>query len=334
MIDVYGLGNALVDMEYHVDDSFLRDHDVAKGHMTLVDDDRLSALAHALSELTPEPLSGGSAANTVIAVRGFGASAFYSCKLADDETGNYFIGDLRAAGIDTNPNALNAVGEGPGSGRCLILITPDAERSMNTCLGISQTLGESEIHEPTLRQARYFYAEGYMCSSPPSKAAAIMARQIAEAAGVKTAFSLSDPAMVEFFRDDLAEMLGNGVDHLFCNEEEALSWAGTDRMDVAIDELKDVARALNITLGKDGCISVSNGRREEIPGYKVQASDTTGAGDMYAGACLYGWCAGMEPARAARFGNYAAAQLVQNEGARLRRLEHYGDLRDDFARRG
>lgn len=322
MYDVYGLGNALVDMEYRVEDGFLTRHGIAKGHMTLVDAVRLNDLVADLADYQPERMSGGSAANSMIAVQGFGGRVFYSCRLADDEVGGYFLTDLGAAGIVTNANAATP-GTAGQSGQCLVLVTPDAERSMNTFLGISTQLGAGQIDAASLASSRYYYAEGYLSSSPDSLDAAIRCRELAEQEGVRTAISLSDPSMVEYFRDNLARILGNGVDHLFCNEEEALTWAGTDRLDVAIAELKDIGRALNVTLGKRGSLAVAGGGRHLVPGYAVRAVDTNGAGDMYAGACLYGWCAGMSPEQAAAFGNFAAARLVQTYGARLRRIEDY-----------
>lgn len=322
MYDVYGLGNALVDMEYRVDDNFLQRHGIAKGHMTLVDEERLNALVADLQDHQPERMSGGSAANSMIAVQGFGGKAFYSCRLADDEVGSYFLGDLSAAGIVTNDNAARPE-VGGESGRCLVLVTPDAERSMNTFLGISTELGTGDVDQQALTRSRYFYTEGYLSSSPASLEAAITCRALAEGARVKTAVSLSDPSMVEFFRDGLIRILGNGVDHLFCNEEEALGWARTDRLDIAITELKDIGRELNVTLGKRGSLVVSPHEERLVPGYEVHAVDTTGAGDMYAGACLYGWCTGMSSEQAAAFGNFAAGQLVQAPGARLRRLSDY-----------
>jgi len=329
MYDVYGLGNALVDMEYRVDDGFLTEHGIAKGHMTLVDEERLNALVAALTDYEPERMSGGSAANTMIAVQGFGGKTFYSCRLADDEVGGYFINDLRNAGIVTNDNAATPATTGQ-SGQCLVLVTPDAERSMNSFLGISTRLCPDEIDEQALRRSRYYYAEGYLSSGPDSLAAAIACRELAEAAGVKTAISLSDPSMVEIFRDNLVKILGNGVDHLFCNEEEALTWAGTDRLDIAVAELKDVGKCLNVTLGKQGSLAVTPHDQTMVPGYEVKAVDTNGAGDMYAGACLFGWCAGMDPAQSAAFGNYAAARLVQTFGARMRHVGDYAKALDAF----
>ncbi len=327
MYDVYGLGNALVDTEYRIDDGFLEQHAIAKGHMTLVEEDRLETLMAALSSLTPERMSGGSAANSVIAAQGFGAATYYSCKVADDATGKVFLSDLSDAGVHTNANAAAASGK---SGRCLILVTRDAERSMNTFLGVSTQLSTSEIDEAALATARYFYVEGYLSSSPESLAAAAACRQLAEDQGVATAVSLSDPSMVELFRANLETILGNGVDHLFCNEEEALTWARTDRLDVAIAELKDIAKTCNVTLGSRGCLSVIDGQQRAVPGYSVTALDTNGAGDIYAGACLYGWCRDMDPQQAASFGNYAAAELVQQYGARLKTMQGYQDVLKAF----
>jgi sugar/nucleoside kinase (ribokinase family) len=318
--DVYGLGNALVDMEYTIEDSFLTGHDIPKGHMTLVDEPTMDTLVRGLDGHAPNRMSGGSAANTLIAVQGFGASTFYSCKVAEDETGRHFLDDLAAAGVVTNDNAASVDGK---SGRCVVLITPDAERSMNTFLGISSSLTRLELDEEALSQSRYFYAEGYMSSADGSREAAIAGREMAERAGVKTALSLSDPSMVEFFRDALVEILGNGVDHLFCNEEEALTWAGTDRLDIAVAELKDIGRNLNVTLGAKGSLAVTPDGQSMVAGYPADAVDTTGAGDMYAGGCLYGWTQGLSAEEAAGLGNFAAATLVQTYGARLKTNEQY-----------
>ncbi len=334
MFDVYGLGNALVDMEYRIEDGFLQRHGIAKGHMTLVEEALLDALADDLADVTPQRMSGGSAANTIIAIQGFGARTFYSCKLADDETGDYFLEDLGEAGVATNPNAKGQAGDGVGkSGRCLVLVTPDAERTMNTFLGISNQLAVAEIDEEALAQARYYYVEGYLSSSPDSMRAAVECRELAERSGVKTVVSLSDPSIIEFFRDELEKILGNGVDHLFCNEEEALAWAKTDRLDIAIRELKDIAGALNITLGSRGSLAVGAHSEHTAPGYPVDAVDTNGAGDIYAGACLYGWCVDMAPDQAAAFGNFAAATLVQRYGARLKKVADYQDVLSRFKKK-
>ncbi len=325
--DLYGLGNALVDMEFSIDDSFLARHGIAKGHMTLVDEARLLSLVESLNGYEPKKSSGGSAANTLIAAQNFGIRTFYSCKVARDETGAYFIRDLNRSGIETNPHHQSRDGT---SGRCLVLITTDAERSMNTCLGISETLGIEELNEAALLESRCLYIEGYLSSSPSARAAAVRCRELAESNGIRTSLTLSDPSMVEIFRAGLEEMLGNGVDQLFCNEEEALGWAKTDRMDIAISELSDISPNLNITMGTRGSLCVDKGSVTEIPAFAVEAIDSNGAGDIFAGACLYGWASGMNPEQAAAFANYAASRLVTHFGPRFPTPEAYQLLLSTF----
>ena len=324
---VYGVGNALVDMEYKVDDSFLADHDIAKGLMTLVEEDRLDTLTDALQEFTPSRSSGGSAANTVYAVQALGANAAYACKIANDDTGNYFAQEMRDAGAHVAEHAQVADGK---TGRCLVLITPDAERSMNTFLGISATITTSALQPEVLGRANYLYIEGYLCSGDESTALAIACREHAEASNVATSITLSDPAMVEFCKDNLVKIIGNGVDHIFCNEEEALTWAGTDRLEIAAKELADAGKSLSITLGAKGSYVVSKDGHSEVAGFESKVLDTNGAGDIYAGASLWGWEQGMSPAEAARFANYCAAHLVGRYGARLANAAAYRELRENF----
>jgi fructokinase len=327
--DVYGLGNALVDMEFTVDDSFLARHGVDKGHMTLVDEPRLDALLEHLDELTPARASGGSAANTLIAAQAFGTRTYYSCKVASDDTGRFFVDDLRRIGVATNPHPADVPGK---SGRCLVLVTPDAERSMSTFLGVSGNLAVDQVNATALADSRYLYIEGFLASSPTATAAALACREIAQAHGVRTVMTLSDASMVAHFRDSLLTMLGNGVDHLFCNEEEALDWAHTDRLDIAANELKDIARAVNITIGARGSLVVTGREQHTVAGFPVQPVDTNGAGDIYAGACLHGWCRDMPAEAAARFGNFAASRLILRYGARLPAAADYQAVKDTFAR--
>ena len=325
--DVYGVGNALVDMEHSVDDAYLSRHGIAKGHMTLVDAKRMDMLLASLDAHAATRMCGGSAANTAYAVCGFGGTGYYSCRVAGDEAGGYFLGEMGAAGVDTNPLDPDMAGQ---TGRCLVLVTADAERSMNTCLGVSDALHPGDINPDAVARAKYLYIEGYLASSASGRAAAVRAREVAEDAGVRTSMTLSDPAMVEYFRDGLTAILGNGVHQLFCNEEEALAWTRTDRIDIAANELGDIAPCVNITLGSAGCLVVKNASRRRVPGFQVATSDTTGAGDMYAGACLYVLTHGGSIPAAARFANYAAAQLVTHYGARLASVAAYTALRDNF----
>ena len=326
--DVYGIGNALVDTEYAVDEVFLRDQGITKGHMTLVSAERIDALATSLEGREGRRMSGGSAANTVYAVQGFGGRGFYSGRVGDDETGRHFAADLSAAGI-------GHAGGRPGdvqSGRCLTLITADAERTMTTYLGISASLSPTDLDEAALSASRCLYIEGYLASAESGRGAAVLAREVAESSGVATSLSLSDPSMVMAFRAGLEAMLGNGVTQLFCNEEEALAWSRTDRLDIAATELADIAPFVNITLGARGSLAVAAAARDLVPGVPATPVDTTGAGDVYAAAVLHARNAGTAPKEAARFANFAAAQLVSVHGARFAEPVAYATLAQRFAR--
>ncbi len=328
--DVYGIGNALVDLEYAVDDSMLAAERIPKGHMTLVDDVRINALETRLREESGHSeqrrLSGGSAANTVYAVQAFGGRGCYSCRVADDETGRRFLDDMAAAGIRTT-GARPTEGQ---SGRCLTLVSADAERTMTTYLGVSAALGPQDVDEAQLARSSYLYVEGYLAAADAGTAAGILAREIAEAANVKTSLSLSDPAMVENCRAGLERMLGNGVHQIFCNEEEALAWAGTDRLDIATVELGDIAPCVNVTLGARGSLAAGRGGSKLAAPFPAQPVDSTGAGDIYAGGVVHALLNGAEPVAAARFGNFVAAHLVSRHGARLSTVADYAALKAMF----
>ncbi|MBA53822.1 MAG: adenosine kinase [Pseudomonadales bacterium] len=317
--NVYAIGNALVDMEFAIEDEFLARMNIDKGVMTLVDTDQQQALYEALAGHTGKMASGGSAANTIIAVSHFGGKSFYSCKVANDPAGDFYVQDLVAAGVDTN---LHQEREPGISGKCIVMITPDAERTMHTHLGISETVSETELHPEAIAASDYVYLEGYLVTSPSGRAAAIKAREIAEQAGIKTALTFSDPNMVRFFKDGLGEMLGGGVDLLFCNQEEALTWAETDSIETAAETLKAVCKSFAITLGKDGALLFDGTNTVQVPATPVQAVDTNGAGDMFAGAFLYGLTHGYSYEQAGQLATKAAARLVTQFGPRLKPDQH------------
>lgn len=313
---VYGVGAALVDTEIEVSDADLDAMAVEKGLMTLVDEPRQARLlAHLQGHLVhSKRASGGSAANTIIAIAQFGGSAFYSCKVADDDNGRFYLQDLRAAGVAHREDGDHEDGI---TGKCLVLITPDAERSMNTFLGISATLSEADLSPAAIAASEYVYIEGYLVTSPTGRAAAIRAREIAEQHGVRTSLSFSDPGIVAHFRDGLRDMLGARVDLLFCNRDEALSWAQTDDLDRAVAQLKTIANTFAITLGADGALVYDGTTLHDIAPHAVKAVDTNGAGDMFAGAFLYGITAGRSFAEAGRLASIAAATVVADFGPRL-----------------
>tara|TARA_R110002072_G_scaffold101568_1_gene223663 strand:- start:26108 stop:27097 length:990 start_codon:yes stop_codon:yes gene_type:complete len=317
---VYGLGAALVDTEIEVDDDFLKHANIEKGLMTLVDETRQAELLDLMQDhlVGSKRASGGSACNSIIAASYFGAKTFYSCKVADDDNGRFFQEDTQVAGVATPDLALPS----GTTGKCLVMITPDAERTMNTFLGISETLSENELDEAAIANSDFVYLEGYLVTSPSGKAAAIKAREIAEQKNVKTALSLSDPGMVQFFKEGLQEMIGQQVDLMFCNKDEALSWTETNNIDAAAEALKSSARTFAITLGAEGALVFDGLNMSKVPGSTTNAIDTNGAGDMFAGAFLYGITHGQDFQTAAKLANHAAAQVVSQYGPRLRPEQH------------
>ena len=319
--DVYAIGNALVDTEVEVSDAFLERMEIGKGVMTLVDQPRQLAVIDALrDEAEPHKQTcGGSAANTAIATRYFGGRTFYSCRVANDPTGALFVEALTAAGVDTNMRGPRPEGI---SGTCLVMITPDAERTMNTFLGISETVDRGDIDEAALQASRYAYIEGYLVSSPSAREASIRLRTLARQHGVQVAMTLSDPAMVRFFREGLLEMIGDGVDLLFCNEDEARDFTGTDSTQGALDALQQYARQVVMTRGAEGAVAFDGQDTHWIEGEKVKAVDTNGAGDMFAGAFLYGITQGHDFPTAGRLACVAAARVVSAFGPRLAAEAH------------
>ncbi|MDM3870491.1 adenosine kinase [Porticoccus sp. W117] len=318
---IYGLGAALVDTELEVSDSDLESLGVEKGLMTLVDEARQQQLIDHLSDhlVTSKRASGGSAANTIIAASYFGANTCYACKVADDDNGQFYLQDLSDAGVTHHRNGSLPAGT---TGKCLVLITPDAERSMNTFLGISETIGSDNLDADAIANSDYLYMEGYLVTSESGRPAAVAARQIAEQAGVKTAISLSDPAMVQFFKEGLQEMIGERVNLLFANRDEALGWTGSDDIDSACEQLKKSADCFAVTLGADGALVYDGNELHKVDGVAADAIDTNGAGDMFAGAFLYGLSQGWDYPKSGSFACRAAAQVVSQYGPRLRAEQH------------
>jgi sugar/nucleoside kinase (ribokinase family) len=316
--DVYGIGNALVDMEYEIEVADLETLGIDKGVMTLVDEQCQLRMMDHLAAYPHQRSSGGSAANSMIAVRQFGGTSFYSCKVAEDDLGHFYMKDLLDGGVDTNHHTEKEAGH---TGRCVVLVTPDSDRTLCTFLGISGELSTKELVEDALRDSKYFYMEGYLVTSETARQACIAAKRIAEAAGVKTAISLSDPNMVRFFKAGLLEMIGSGVDLLFANEDEAKGVVGTADLDSATDYLKTLSQEFVITRGSKGALVWDGQTLIDIDPVKVKAVDTVGAGDMFAGAFLYGRGRGWDHRRAGALASAASAKLVTSLGPRMSAAE-------------
>lgn len=323
---VYGMGAALVDTELEVSDNDLANMGVDKGLMTLVDEARQAELLDHLEShmVYSKRASGGSAGNTIIAASYFGGRTFFSGKVANDDNGNFYMQDMKDAGVDT----IGAPTEAGVTGKCLILITPDAERSMNTFLGISETLSTRELDEPAIAASEYLYIESYLVTSDSGKAAAVKARETAQANGTKVSISFSDPGIIAHFAEGVKEIMGSKVDLVFCNEEEALSFAGVDDISAAIEKIKAVSEQFVITLGAKGALIFDGNALINIDGVSVDAVDTNGAGDMFAGAYLYGITNGMSAEQAGNFASVAAAKVVSQYGPRLAAGEYRELVRD------
>lgn len=317
--DVTGIGNALVDIEFKVTDKFLEDNQVEKGFMTLVDEDRQNALMKVINTEEAKKQCGGSAANTVIAVSQFGGNSFYSCKVANDELGNFFVADMKEAGVDHNLNS-NQLEDGI-TGKCLVMVTEDAERTMNTFLGITQTYSTSDVFGAAIKDSKYLYIEGYLVTSPNGKEAMLHAKKIAEAAGTKVALTFSDPAMVKYFKDGFDDVIGHSVDLLFANEEEAMLYTGKDNLLEAREELKKAAKHFVITQGKNGAMIFDGDTFIDIEPYQTTAIDSNGAGDMFAGAFMYGITNGHSYASSGKLASMASSKIVSQFGPRLKWTE-------------
>jgi sugar/nucleoside kinase (ribokinase family) len=296
--------------------------------MTLIDEDRHHEVFRNLGKAQPDKMAcGGSAANTVIAASQFGSNAFYSCKVSQDSFGEFYVKDLGKNKVDSNlkPDSLY---EGH-TGKCIVMVTPDADRTMNTYLGITGTYSYEQMDEAALTSSQYLYIEGYLVTSENGKAAMIKARDKAREKDVKVALTLSDPGIVNFFKSGFLEVIGDGVDLIFCNEEEAMSITETDNINDAREGLKKFAKRFAITQGKNGAMIFDGDTFIDIEAYPVEAIDTNGAGDMFAGAFLYALTDGHGYASAGRFASLASSKIVQTFGPRLSQ-EVMNELKSGF----
>ena len=312
---LYAIGNALVDTEYEVSDALLSRMGVSKRHMTLIDAGQRSALLAHVQGLHTRRTGGGSAGNTVVALAQLGGKAFYSCRVADDELGAFYTRDLLANGVATNLTHARAH---PGqTGSCMVLVTPDAERTMCTFLGATSQLDRQALHPQDIARSRVYYMEGYLAASPTGLEAALEGLAVARAHGVQTALTLSDVSMIRFCRAGLQAMAADGLDFLFANEEEAQVWCDTTDLQQILPQLQKLARTVCLTRGPQGCIVLHGDDMANVPAVPTQPVDTNGAGDMFAGAFLYGITHGMPHTTAAALANRAAAAVVAQHGNRL-----------------
>ncbi len=314
-VDVFGVGNALVDILALVEDDFVSARGLNRGGMTLMDSETQGGILHGLEQKSLQMRSGGSAANTTIALAQSGGKAYYSGKVAKDTNGEFYRQDLLAAGIDFNVHPA-AQSHGP-TGTCVVLTTPDAERTMCTNLGVSTTLAATDIDVDRLSHCKYSYIEGYLWDAPDPRKASIETMEQSKRLGVKVAFTFSDGFLVDRFADDFHKVVSEYCDVILCNADEARSFFKEESLEECARKMSDIADLAFITNGPKGCTVVENKQIVEVPGYPVRAIDTVGAGDAFAGGVLFGITNGYTAAQAARWGNFLASLVVQVHGPRL-----------------
>lgn len=314
-VDLFAIGNALIDQEFQVSDDFLIQHSLQKGTMQLTDGETQANLYNNLikTQRHKGQASGGSAANTTVAFSALGGQAFYACRVGNDDLGDIYLKGLNEAGIYTT---TKSVSEGV-TGTCMVLVSDDSERTMQTYLGITAELSATQIDFEPLQTAKWLYIEGYLSTSDTARAAVKQAREIAKSNQVKIALTLSDPAMVQYAREGLDELLDDGVDLIFCNQQEAMMYTGTETAEAALEQLKQKSKYIVLTLGAQGALIYDGNKTFSVPGRPVTAVDANGAGDAFAGSFLYALNAGLGFQTAAQLAILVSSEVVAQFGPRL-----------------
>ena len=313
VLDVVAIGNAIVDVISQESDDFIASRALTKGGMQLIDDQQAEQLYLDMS--AGREISGGSAANTLAGLAALGAKCGFIGQVCDDQLGRIFAHDIRALGIRYETPMIT---DGPPTARCLIMVTPDAQRTMNTFLGASQFLPASALHLEMIRSARILYLEGYLWDPEQPRAAMRDAIRAAREAGRQVAFTLSDAFVIERHREDFIRLIDDGlIDILFSNENEICSLAQTQDCEAAIAAFAPKLPTLIVTRSEHGAIAIENGIRHEVAAAPVaRVVDTTGAGDLFAAGYLIGHVRGKEPGQCLALGAIAAAEVISHYGAR------------------
>jgi len=310
--DVVGVGNAVVDVIASVDDSFISDHGLVKGSMSLVGAERSADLYDAMPPGVAA--SGGSAANTMAGVASFDGRAAFIGKVRDDQLGEVFVHDIRATGVsfDVPPAPY-----GPATARCLVQVTPDAERTMSTCLGAAALLGPHDVDTDLVASAGITYCEGYLWDVQAAKDAIRVAMAAAASACRTVALALSDSYCVDRHRDEWLDLIEDHVDVVFANEAEVCALHSTDDLGAALDRTAGMARTVVVTRGAGGSVAVRGSEWATAPAACIgEVVDATGAGDLYAAGFLWGLSRGAALSRCAELGSLAAAEVISHVGAR------------------
>ncbi len=312
-IDLCGIGNSLVDIQVSVDDALIEQLQLKKGEMKLSDTDEQERILAMLNDTKTYLSSGGSAANTIIAFSKFGGSSSYLSLLGNDDYGKFYANEFKELGIDLKAQHL----DNEKTGTCLVLITPDSERTMCTNLAATGKYSPEHLDMKMIENARWLYIEGYKFSAEASTEAVYKAVEYARKHNTKIAVTFSDGFITSLFKEQLAKVVEH-ADLIFCNENEAMSFTGAENIDEAFAQLSASVPNIAVTLGSKGSRIIWEGKRYDIAPYSATPVDSTGAGDIYAAGFLYGIIKENSPLFAGHLGSYAAARIVSQLGARLK----------------
>jgi len=310
---IVGVGNALVDVLAHCEDSFLTEMGIDKGVMQLIDTDRAAELYDKMG--SAQEVSGGSGANTIAGIAALGGRTGFMAKVRDDQLGNIFAHDIKAQGTDFSTR--QAAKDHPNeTGRCLILVTPDGERSMNTYLGVSSELTANDLDIGMLARTEWIYLEGYLFDSPDNQLAFYKAAEATKPAGGKVALTLSDPFCVDRHRDAFRAFVKDHVDLLFCNEHEMQALYQTETLEAAMEIAASEVETVACTASEKGAYILHGGEKIHAPAMATKVIDATGAGDMFAAGFLHGLTGGRDLMTCGTMGCVAAAEAISHMGAR------------------
>ena len=330
--DICSLGSALVDVTFQIDDNFLNvllNKGIQKGGMTLIEKEDQNNLIEGLTDegKSSQKACGGSSTNSIVAASLFGSNCFMGCIVANDDNGKFYLEDLTANNVS---HSSTLVQSDIPSGQCLVMISDDAERTMCTNLGINSEFSPDNVDEDIIKNSKYLFLEGYLVASPEGFESYKKAISLAKIHDTKVAISLSDPFIVSAFKEELKELIEIKCDIIFCNGDEASEFADSKDEEQILNFFRNYSPNLLITKGSEGCSGYDQDGLVNAPGLEVQAIDTNGAGDMFAGAVLNGLNQSKSLEESANFGCFAASKIVQNSGPRLTKNE-YLEIKETFS---
>ena len=315
--DISALGNALVDTQYKVSHDFLQSVGLEADSMTLATSEEQAPIINKLIEMGSESVSdcGVSATNSLVAAANYGSKCHHVCRVADDQDGKNYLDSLRSAGVEHI--GISSENTDMPTGKCLILVTPDAKRTMSSMLGVSAYLGASDIDYQVVENSKIFYIEGYMVTSDDNFNAVVSVLEHLKEKDTIKALSLSDAGIVHGFREKFELIESYGIDMIFCNDDEAVAFSNEENLSEAVEFYKSKPYMTIITKGSEGSVVIENGVEHLAEAEKITPVDTNGAGDMFAGSFMHAYLQNIDIAACAKFGNYASSKIVETFGPRL-----------------